>query len=112
MALPSAVRHKTLRSGQATAAPTASGIAIPIEPPVLLNQSCGGAPLVVAIRPRPDVTDSSTTMAFSGRRAPTAAASPESVISPLGRPGRSDLFAGTFVPPADNASASACNAPT
>src|SRR5438132_994601 len=41
MALPSAVKHNTLRSAHATAAPTASGNAIPIEPPVLASQSWG-----------------------------------------------------------------------
>src|SRR5271170_7464950 len=50
--LPSAVRHNTRRVGQATAAPTASGRAIPIEPPVFPSQSWGGAPVVAAIRPR------------------------------------------------------------
>src|SRR5438094_9789470 len=74
--LPSAERHKTGRLGQATAAPTASGKAIPIEPPVFANQSWGGAPMVAASMPRPEVMDSSTTRAFSGRVAPTAAARP------------------------------------
>src|SRR5439155_14757148 len=62
MALPSAVRHSTWRSGHATEAPTARGSAMPIDPPVLANQSWGGASLVAAIRPRPEVMDSSTTM--------------------------------------------------
>src|ERR1700691_3568331 len=88
MLLPSALRHNTLRSGHATAAPTAHGMALPIEPPVLPSQSCGGAPLVAAILPRPEVIDSSTTMAFSGRSAPTTAASSDKVMSPLGIPGR------------------------
>ena len=33
-----------LASGQATAAPTATGPPKPIEPPMLFSQSCGGAP--------------------------------------------------------------------
>ena len=36
-----------MRSGQATAAPVASGMPRPIEPPMLFSQSCGGAPAVV-----------------------------------------------------------------
>ncbi len=98
MPLPSALRHKTRRSGHATAAPTASGMAIPIEPPVFVSQSCGGAPLVAAINPRPEVMDSSTTIAFSGSSAPIAAASPVSVISPLGIGGRS-AFSVTIASP-------------
>src|SRR5204862_8193822 len=92
IALPSAVKHNTGRSGHATAAPTARGSAIPIDPPVFANQSCGGDPLVAAIKPRPEVMDSSTTIAFSGSRAPTAVESPERVTSPVGRDGRSTLF--------------------
>ena len=65
------------------------GNAIPMEPPVLVSQSCGGAPLLAAINPRPDVFDSSTTIVFSGRSAPIAAARPASVISPLAICGRS-----------------------
>src|ERR1700683_4715441 len=71
MLLPSAVRQSTRRAGQATAAPTASGRAMPIEPPVFPSQSCGGDPIVAAILPRPEVMASSTTIAFSGTRAPT-----------------------------------------
>ena len=65
--LPSADKHSTRRSGHATAAPTASGMAIPIDPPVLANRSCGGHPRVAGIMPRPEVMDSSTTIAFSGK---------------------------------------------
>ena len=39
MELPSAWSPTTLRSGVATAAPTASGSPIPIAPPVTLSQS-------------------------------------------------------------------------
>ena len=74
MLLPSAVRHNTRRSGAATAAPTARGNAIPIDPPVFPSQSCGAAPRDAAIIPRPDVIASSTTIAFSGSSAATAVA--------------------------------------
>src|SRR5215468_9459126 len=74
MPLPSPSRQITFRSGQATAAPVASGIPRPIEPPMLLSQSWGGAPAVMRKKPRPVVTDSSATMAPSGRSAPSEAA--------------------------------------
>ena len=48
MALPSASRARTGRSGQASAAPVASGRPWPIAPPVRVSQSCGGAPAVAA----------------------------------------------------------------
>ncbi len=41
MALPSPSSVTTLRSGQATAAPVASGMPMPIEPPMFWSQSCG-----------------------------------------------------------------------
>ena len=41
MPLPSDSRHTTLRSGHATAAPTASGSPVPIAPPGFVSQSCG-----------------------------------------------------------------------
>ena len=44
IAEPSPIMQMTLRSGQATAAPTATGAPKPIEPPMLFSQSCGGAP--------------------------------------------------------------------
>src|SRR5947208_1759652 len=111
MALPSAVKHNIGRSGLATAAPTASGKAIPIEPPVLASQSCGGDPLVAAIRPRPEVMDSSTTIAFLGSSAPTAFAIPDRVTSPPGTGGGSCLRVCGCVPPSDKADASASSAP-
>ena len=70
--LPSADKHNTRRSGHAAAAPTASGIAIPIDPPVFAKKSCGGHPRVAGINPRPEVIDSSITIAFSGSSAPIA----------------------------------------
>src|SRR5215470_11311374 len=66
IALPSPTMQITLRSGQAIAAPVATGVENPIEPPMLVSQSCGCAPAVGAKKPRPTVTDSSTTIAFSG----------------------------------------------
>src|SRR5438045_7532320 len=46
IALPSACSETTRRSGQATAAPVASGMPSPIEPPIFDIQSCGAADLV------------------------------------------------------------------
>ena len=43
MPLPSPSRQTTLRSGQATAAPVATGMPMPIEPPMFESQSCGAA---------------------------------------------------------------------
>src|SRR3712207_8046318 len=43
---PSACRQTTFRSGQAIAAPVASGGPMPIAPPVTSSQSCGSAPCV------------------------------------------------------------------
>src|SRR6185295_4271193 len=85
---PSPIMQMTLRSGQATAAPTATGAPKPIEPPMLFSQSCGGAPTVNGKKPRPVVTDSSTTIAPSGNVAPSAWPSPSSVNLPVGRSGR------------------------
>ena len=45
-ALPSASKAMTRRSGQATAAPTATGRPWPMAPPVRHSQSWGGAPAV------------------------------------------------------------------
>ena len=67
-ALPSPSRQTTLRSGHATAAPVASGMPMPIDPPMFESQSCGCAARVGAKKPRPVVTASSTTIAFSGKQ--------------------------------------------
>ena len=72
-----------MRSGQATAAPVASGMPMPIDPPMLESQSCGAADLVGAKKPRPVVTASSTTIAFSGSSAPSEAPSASGVILPV-----------------------------
>src|SRR6201992_1307928 len=66
IALPSPTMQITLRSGQAIAAPVATGVENPIEPPMFCSQSCGAAAAVGGKKPRPVVMDSSTTMAFSG----------------------------------------------
>src|SRR3954469_3621173 len=63
---PSPTMQITLRSGHATAAPVATGGEKPIEPPMFCSQSCGAAADVGGKNCRPVVTDSSTTMAFSG----------------------------------------------
>src|SRR6266851_4679261 len=55
IALPSACSETTFRSGQATAAPVASGGPSPIDPPMLESQSCGAAIRVGAKNPRPVV---------------------------------------------------------
>ena len=83
IALPSACSETTRRSGQATAAPVASGIPSPIEPPMLDIQSCGIADLVGAKKPRPVVTASSATIALSGNRAPSDWPSASEVIAPV-----------------------------
>ena len=74
MALPSASRHSTWRSGHATAAPVATGRPWPMAPPVRQSQSWRGAPAVAPDTKIPEVFPSSLTMAPSGSRAPMAAA--------------------------------------
>src|ERR1700689_4053282 len=66
IALPSPTIQITLRSGHATAAPVATGVENPIEPPMFCNQSWGAAAAVGGKKPRPVVMDSSTMIAFSG----------------------------------------------
>src|SRR5215475_9421437 len=46
IALPSPTMQITLRSGQAIAAPVATGVEKPIEPPMFCSQSCGAAAAV------------------------------------------------------------------
>src|SRR3981189_2704874 len=72
IALPSPTMQITLRSGQAIAAPVATGVEYPIEPPRFWIQSCGAATAVNGKNPRPVVTDSSTRMALSGSAAAIA----------------------------------------
>src|SRR5262245_17448590 len=88
MPLPSPSSKITLRSGPATEAPVAQVNPTPTDPPMTLSQSWGGAPAVVLPNPRPEVTDSSTMIAFSGSSAPTTAPTPSGVIGPLGNAGR------------------------
>src|SRR5690348_15125922 len=111
MPLPSPSRQTTLRSGQATAAPVASGIPIPIDPPMFDSQSCGAADLVGAKKPRPVVTASSATIAFSGNSAPSDAPSASDVIAPEPVAAVLSLTTGAGVRIAPTASASASSAP-
>src|SRR5436305_15108742 len=66
IALPSPTMQITLRSGHATAAPVATGVENPIEPPMFCCQSGGAAAAVGGKKPRPVVMDSWSTLAFSG----------------------------------------------
>ncbi len=63
-----------MRSGQATAAPVATGMPWPMAPPVRVSQSWGGHPAVAPATNSPAVLPSSETMAPSGSSAPRAAA--------------------------------------
>src|SRR5437763_11632120 len=97
MPLPSPSRQITLRSGQATAAPVATGNPMPIEPPILDSQSCGAAARVGAKKPRPVVTASSTTIAFSGRSAARDVPIASDVIVPVAGTGGGSLLSGAGV---------------
>ena len=66
MAAPSPFRLSTLRSGQATAAPMATGMPWPMAPPVRHSQSWARAVFVDCQTGRPAVTASSLTIALSG----------------------------------------------
>ena len=61
IALPSASRDSTFRSGQATAAPVATGIPWPMAPPVRQSQSWTGPPAVAPGMKIPEVLASSDT---------------------------------------------------
>ena len=84
IALPSPTMQITLRSGHATAAPVATGVENPIEPPMFCSQSCWLAAAVGGKKPRPVVMDSSTTMAFSGIAIAIAIAIEAWVSAPVG----------------------------
>src|SRR5439155_22330481 len=86
MALPSPTMQITLRPGQATAAPVATGVENPIEPPMFCSQSCGAEAAVGGKKPRPVVRDSSTTMAFSGIATAIACAIEAWFSAPVGLP--------------------------
>src|SRR5260370_5227702 len=109
---PSPAMQITLRSGQATAAPVATGVENPIEPPMFCSQSCGAAAAVGGKKPRPVVMDSSTTMAFSGIAIASACAIEAWVKAPVGL-AISTIFCGcTSAPLAPSADASASRAAT
>src|ERR1700731_1175689 len=110
MPLPSPSRQTTLRSGQATAAPVASGMPSPIEPPMFDSPSGGAAALVGAKKPRPVVTASSATIAFSGSSAPSEAPSASEVIAPVAGAGGLSLTTGAGVMRAPTSSAKASSA--
>ena len=106
IALPSAWMLSTGRSGHATAAPVASGMPMPIEPPMFCSQVCGCALRVEGKKPRPVETPSSTTMAFSGISAPSDCASVAASILPVAGAGGA-YFAGSIgccVAPSSSAS--------
>src|SRR5215210_8957774 len=84
IALPSPTMQITLRSGHATAAPVATGVENPIEPPMFWSQSWGAAAAVGGKKLRPVVMDSSTTMAFSGIAIAIAWAIEAWVSAPVG----------------------------
>src|SRR5215813_9677174 len=87
MALPSACRLITTRSGQATAAPVAQGGPSPIAPPGCVNSVCRAADCDIARNGPMLVLLSSITTAFSGNNAETAAESVSGVRLPDGRGG-------------------------
>src|SRR5258708_23257613 len=112
IALPSPTMQIPLRSGQATAAPVATGVENPIEPPMFCSQACGAAAAVGGKKPRPVVTDSSTTMAFSGIAIASACAIEAWVKAPVGL-AISTIFCGClFSGLAPSADASASSAAT
>ena len=88
IALPSDSRQSTGRSGHATAAPVATGSPWPIAPPVTVRMSWRGEPAVAHGSDRPDVIDSSATIARSGSITPIVSAIDSAVSSPLGSAGR------------------------
>src|SRR6516165_8502241 len=112
IALPSPTMQITLRSGQATAAPVATGVENPIEPPMFCSQSCGGAAAVGGKKPRPVVMDSSTTIAFSGMAQAMACAIEAKVSDPVGLLSSASFCGFTSEDLAPSASASASSAAT
>src|SRR5579863_3647877 len=108
--LPSPTMQITLRSGQATAAPLATGVENPIEPPMFCNQSCGADAAVGGKNPRPVVRDSSTMMAFSGIAQAIACAMLAKFNAPVGLLSSASLCGLTSDGLAPSASASASSA--
>src|SRR6201986_495089 len=84
IALPSPTMQITLRSGQATAAPVATGVEKPIEPPMFCSQSWGALATVGGKKPLPVVMDSSMMIAFSGIASAIAWAIEAWVSAPVG----------------------------
>ena len=111
MPLPSPSRQITLRSGHATAAPVATGIPMPIDPPMFESQSCGAAARVGAKKLRPVVTASSTTIAFSGSSAASDLPIASELIAPVLGAGGGSLDTGAGVECAPSSSAKAASAP-
>src|SRR5262245_10396968 len=87
IALPSAWRLITTRSGQATAAPVAQGGPSPIAPPGCARRVCLAADCDIAWNGAMLVVLSSITIACSGIREATTAESVSGVIFPVGRDG-------------------------
>src|SRR5262245_17286098 len=87
IALPSACRLITTRSGHATAAPVAHGGPNPIAPPGCVNIVCRAADCDITRNGPMLVLLSSIMMAFSGRSAGTAAESVSGVLLAAGRGG-------------------------
>src|SRR5579863_2215379 len=112
MALPSPTMQITLRSGQATAAPVATGVEKPIEPPMFCNQSCGADAAVGGKKPRPVVMDSSTMIAFSGIAHAIACAIEAKFKGPVGLLNSASCCGLTSDGLAPSASASASSAAT
>ena len=108
IAEPSPSSANTGRSGQAIAAPIATGSPWPMAPPVTVRTSWRGAPAVWAASVTPEVSASSETIAPSGRSAPTAWHTPSAVSGPAReRRAGGRLARRVRRPPAPSASASA-----
>src|SRR5215510_5214962 len=87
IALPSACRLITVRSGQAMAAPVAQGGPRPIAPPGCVSSVCRAADCDIVRNGAMLVLLSSIMMAFSGKTAATAAESVSGVRLPDGLDG-------------------------
>src|SRR5262245_44862037 len=87
IALPSACRLITVRSGDATAAPVAHGGPNPIAPPGCVSRVCRAADCDIARNGPMLVLLSSITIALSGNSAVTAADNVSGVILPDGLAG-------------------------
>src|SRR5262249_14178122 len=112
IALPSPTMQITLRSGQATAAPVATGVENPIEPPMFCSQSCGAAAAVGGKKPRPAGMDASTMIAFSGIAQAIACAIEAKLSAPVGLLSSASFCGLTSAGLAPSASASASSAAT